>query len=237
MTENSNNWHKVWSSRNVSINNSFSVLQNLIIHDGFDTPLGIMNEEQWLSYIEVVRLRCNINPSDSIFEIGCGSGAFLYPFYIRGHEVGGIDFSEKLITLAKQVMPNRLNEFFCSDASSLKYDKKADVVIANQVIHYFPDMEYVTDTISKMIRKSRKSVCVSGIPDVRLKIESENMRRGLLTKSEYEKKYDGLDIMYFDRKYFLDIAEKHCLKAVISEHTMRGFPQNKFRFDCVLYKN
>ena len=41
----------------------------------------MMSESDWKKYIKLVLERYNINKEDSIFEVGCGAGAFLYTLY------------------------------------------------------------------------------------------------------------------------------------------------------------
>ena len=62
------------------------------------------------------------------------------------------------------------------------------------------------------------------------------MRKGLLTKQEYELKYNGLEILYFKKKYFLKLGVENDLNIQIFDHDMPNFPQNPFRFDCLITK-
>ena len=56
-------------------------LDNLIRIDGFDNKYGEVDIESWKEIIDFCSKKLNIIPGESIFEIGCGAGAFLYPFY------------------------------------------------------------------------------------------------------------------------------------------------------------
>ncbi len=237
MTEYINNWHKIWSNRNVVQNTDYSILQNLIILDGFDTPLGMMTEEQWLSYIALFRERCGIFPGDSIFEVGCGSGAFLYPFAEQGHRIGGLDYSNELVEHAHQALPEWQGSVFCQEAAAIDEQKPFDFSIANQVFHYFPDLNYASVVLDKMILKSQKAVYISGIPDIELNAESERERRGIMTIEDYEKKYAGLEILYFNKTFFTEFAKRYQLECSFYPHNMPGFAQNRFRFDCILKKH
>jgi SAM-dependent methyltransferase len=236
MSEYLNNWHKIWSNRQVVSRADYSVLQNLIIMDGFDTPLGHMTEDQWLSYIELFRQRCGMQADDSLFEVGCGSGAFLYPFAEQGHEIGGLDYSVELIAHACEVLPAWREDILALEAIRMDVNKKFDITVANQVFHYFSSPEYAREVVIKMIGKTRKTVYITGIPDAALYEESEQERRGILTPEEYEKKYEGLEIQYFDREFFSKIAANQQLDCTFRSHNMPGFAQNKYRFDCMLKK-
>jgi ubiquinone/menaquinone biosynthesis C-methylase UbiE len=233
LTDYVNNWHRVWSQRKPAPEQAVNALQQLIALDGFDSPLGAMSENDWKTYVDVFAKRCGLSAGDSIFEVGCGSGAFLFPFHQQGHAVGGIDYSEELILVAQSYMPERRGEFSVLEAKEFS-ELPVDVVVANHVIHYFSSLTDAETVVSKMLRKAVKSVCVSGVPDVALRVESERERRGILMPDEYEAKYAGLEILYYDRKFFIELAKAYSFNVRFFDHGMPGFAQNRFRFDCLM---
>jgi hypothetical protein len=83
-------------------------------------------------------------------------------------------------------MPEQRGEFSVLEAKEFS-ELPVDVVVANHVIHYFSSLTDAETIVSKMLRKAVKSVCVSGVPDAALRIESERERRGILLANEYEK--------------------------------------------------
>jgi hypothetical protein len=101
-----NKWYKIWNNRSTltSLKN-MNLLQKLIILDGFDSKLGFMLEKDWRSHIKKIAILLKIYRSNTIYEIGCGSGAFLFPFYEIGNKTGGIDYSEILIDASHIAMP------------------------------------------------------------------------------------------------------------------------------------
>lgn len=231
--ESGNAWHKIWSNRQ-KLDFDGEVLQQLISLDGFDTPLGLMSESEWRSYVSVLTERSGIVAGDSIFEIGCGSGAFLYPLYEQGFNVAGIDYSEALLSVAKTAMPGHAESFSVLEAINCPAFPPTDVIIANHVIHYFPSIEYLGAVLDLMLRKASRVVSISGIPNLELMNESENSRRALLGDEEYEKKYRDLEILYLAKGWFKDYAAKHGFQAEFFDHLMPGFAQAQFRYDCVL---
>ncbi len=233
MTDYVNNWHRVWSQRKPAPEQAVKALQQLIALDGFDSPLGAMSENDWKTYVDVFAKRCGLSADDSIFEVGCGSGAFLFPFHQKGHAVGGIDYSAELILVAQSFMPERRGEFSVLEAKEFS-ELPVDFVVANHVIHYFSSLTDAETVVSKMLRKAVKSVCVSGVPDATLRIESEQERRGILTPDEYQAKYAGLEILYYDREFFVELAKEYSFNVKFFEHGMPGFAQNRFRFDCLM---
>ena len=176
------------------------------------------------------------NKDETIFEVGCGAGAFLYPFYEAGHHVSGIDYSTELINIAKGAMPVIMDSLVEMEAISIKTEPQYDVIFANHVIHYFPSLNYLSDVMNTIFKKVKRIIVISGIPNALMKDESEKMRKGLLTDKEYELKYKGLEILYFDKGWFEVIAEKAGFSVEFFKHEMPGFAQNQYRFDCVFVK-
>ena len=97
------NWREIW---NKSDRIDDYILDTLIKADGFDTGAGSFTLENWKIYTQDFYNILSIKPNESIFDIGCGSGAFLYPLYLLGIKVNGIDYSSPLIDLANRVMKN-----------------------------------------------------------------------------------------------------------------------------------
>lgn len=232
-------WANVWNNRDViNIEKRIStknIVDNLLINDGFDSPTGKIETDSWISFIESIKQRFSILPSESIFEVGCGSGAFLYPFYDAGHNVGGIDYSKKLIDSCKKIFHNQ--DFILEEAINLNSDKEYDYTIAFSVLFYFENYSYAENVIRKMIKKSRKGVLLLDIPDLATKEECEKFRRSTMSYEEYEKKYKDLKHLYFPRGFFTDIANSnHIKKCHIENQSIKGYLNNNYRFNCYLIK-
>jgi SAM-dependent methyltransferase len=233
-----NNWVRVWKSKgHVGLDKSYldlTILEKLIMLDGFDSPLGYMSELDWVEYVESCLSRNKINLPDEIFEVGCGAGAFLYPLRNQGFVVSGIDISESLIMNGLKLVPD-LNLEVC-EALFMPVDKLVDVCLSNHVIHYFPNHNYAAQVIGLMLKKAGRAVLINGVPDVLFKDKSESYRKGLLGDQEYKLKYEGLDLLYFSRDFFEEIALQNGVKVSFFKHNMPGFAQNEFRFDVFFEK-
>jgi len=79
-------WKKIW---NKAERIDKIILEMLIKADGFDSEAGNFNVEGWIEYIKDFYHKLNIKEDDTIFDVGCGSGAFIYPLYLNNHKVGG----------------------------------------------------------------------------------------------------------------------------------------------------
>jgi trans-aconitate methyltransferase len=228
-----NSWKIIWNKRKLIQSENFS-LDELIALDGFDTGAGKIKTQDWRSYTEKVALMLNLENGNSIYEVGCGSGAFLYALSeFINIEVGGNDYSQPLIQTAKMVFPG--GNFECVEASEINTSKKYDFLISNSVFHYF-DHQYARKAILKMIEKSNQKICILEIPNLQKKIEAEKIRRDQLSAEEYDKKYAGLSHTYYSKDWFLSIAKEFGLGCEIFDGCIPNYIQNDFRFGCILQK-
>ncbi len=86
-----------------------------------------------------------ISESDSILEVGCGSGETIHQ--LKGNDKTGIDFSPKMIDAAKTNY--RDVNFYVMDAAHITLDKKFDVIIFNNIIGYLDNIQDVFYSVKK----------------------------------------------------------------------------------------
>ena len=77
-------WDEIWESRQLDPS-ARSTLSALLAADGFDTPTARLSEADWVHAIDGIVDRIELNANGSVFEVGCGAGAFLYVLYTRGY--------------------------------------------------------------------------------------------------------------------------------------------------------
>ncbi len=145
-----------------------------------------------------------------------------------------MDSSETLIDIAKNVMSNV--SFSVCDANAISLDDKYDYVISNSVFHYFPDLEYAEQVLVKMIQKAVKKVMVCDVPNLALKEQAENFRRGELPLGEYDVKYKGLEHLYYSKSWFQEKLAEHNCHLEIFDQNMNDYGNNHFRFNVVVSK-
>jgi SAM-dependent methyltransferase len=225
-------WENIWSKEKEIVGNIS--LEKLLWVDGFDSGAGKVSVVDWVRFLENTSNKLDIKPHDSIFEVGCGGGAFLYYFYNLGHKVAGIDFSTSLIQIARRAMPEM--NFEVQSAIDLSTVEDYDFVISFGVFHYFPNLEYSQMTIEKMINKANKAVAIYDLPDFEKKEASEKERKRLLPEGEYEKKYSGLSHLYYHKDWFLDLEKKFPVKIQICDQQIMGYGNSDFRFNVLITK-
>ncbi len=86
-----------------------------------------------------------IAETDSVLEIGCGCGETIHQ--LKAKEKTGIDFSPKMIDIAKANYPD--TQFHVMDAENITLDKKYDVIIFNNIIGYLDNIQDVFYAIKK----------------------------------------------------------------------------------------
>ena len=226
-------WKRIWNKR--EIEHGDDTLLSLIRLDGFDEGAGNISQVNWIEYVNWIKGKLDIDETDSIFEIGCGGGAFIYPFYNMGHKVAGIDYSNSLIKNIQDTIPNM--NFFCCEAIKLNVSKKFDVVISNSVFQYFESYDYAEIVVNKMLNKARKKIAVLDINDIDKRNDAENLRRGALSKEEYENKYSGLNHLFYDKTFFIDIARRFNYTIDVFSQNIKHYGNNPFRFNVIISKN
>ena len=175
----------------------------------------------------------NLRDGESVYEVGCGSGAFLYNLYTERQKVGGLDLSQNLIDLANINLPGGRWEH--GDAVSLNTEDKWDHVVSFGLFFYFPDLEYAESVIMKMLDKAHKTVCLYELPDLDRKEACEQMRRE--TTPNYDEDYKDLQHLYYSKQWFIQLALKLNLHLTLFDQVVPDYENGKYRFCVVLNKN
>jgi ubiquinone/menaquinone biosynthesis C-methylase UbiE len=91
----------------------------------------------------IKRITRELRPEDEVLEVACGTGLVCFPAAERCRSILGIDFSERMIEVAreKQVKAKVDNvEFATGDAMELsRFRSRFDAVILCNMLHVVPD--------------------------------------------------------------------------------------------------
>ena len=229
-----NHWHGVWEKRRRETQAPLD-LAALIALDGFDSGAGRIAPEDWQVYAQLIADKLHLQDGNSVYEVGCGAGAFLYALQqVRDLEVGGLDYSSGLIEAAQHAMPEA--DFAVAEALALATTPQYDVVIANSVFHYF-DLPYAQQVLEAMLAKARVAVAVLDVPNLATKQACEALRREAasanMTQAEYDEKYAGYAHTYYDTSWFDAFAGSE--KTVFTS-CIPNYAQRDFRFSVILKK-
>lgn len=226
-------WHEIWNRRSANEGAALD-LADLIALDGFDSGAGKIGIGDWREYARRVSGKIGLKGGNSVYEVGCGCGAFLYA--LREHvdiRVGGNDYGAGLIDTARKVFPE--SDFQCVEAAQIDTSGKYDYVIANSVFHYF-HLDYALQVLTKMLDKATLAVCILDIPDLQTKEAAEALRRDILSPEEYEKKYAGLNHTYYTRGGLAAMCTELGCTCETFDGCVPNYEQSQFRFGCLIKK-
>lgn len=227
----SNLWQNIWEKRSLQPQHAIT-LDTLIALDGFDSGAGKIALPDWQEYTCRISEKLGMQSGDSVFEVGCGAGAFLYALRQQySLKVGGLDYAAGLIEAAQQAMPD--GDFSAQSAHTMAIDPQYDFVIANSVFHYF-DEAMAAEVFQAMWQKAKIGVAVLDIPHAATKEACERARRDALTEAEYEEKYRGLHHTYFSPEWFVNqLPDK---PHQVFESCVPNYAQSQYRFSVIFSK-
>jgi ubiquinone/menaquinone biosynthesis C-methylase UbiE len=81
-----------------------------------------------------------LEKGDNVLDLGCGNGRFYEEFISRGVFYNGLDFSEKIIEIARKNNPK--GDFRVADALNIPFeDNSFDKVYSIAVLHHIPSFD------------------------------------------------------------------------------------------------
>lgn len=100
----------------------------------------------------------NIQTSEEIIDLGCGSGIFTNLFYTLGyHKISGFDLCNSLIELAQNNYPSI--KFVNADIEKLPLESSSvDIVVFSAVLHHFPDLTYALKEAYRVLKPGGRFV-------------------------------------------------------------------------------
>ena len=237
MSDSKTTWKDIWEKES-RVNNI--VLECLIKADGFDSVAGSLSVDHWRDYVSELYALIGIEKHNSIFDVGCGSGAFLYDHFLTGGHVGGVDYSSQLIGIARGFMPDA--NFIISDASQIKIAENYDVVTSHSVFQYFDNLDIAETVMANMCQLANKKIAVLDINDEsQLDVyHAERIAKFIengLSESDYWDKYRDLNHLFYSHDFFHDFAIQNQLKIKITPQENVHYGNSKLRFNVVFEKD
>lgn len=95
-----------------------------------------------------------IPPESRVIEIGCGTGELLHA--VKPSHGVGIDFSEKMVTIASGQYPDL--QFYVQDAEELLVDEKFDYIILSDLFSTLLDVQKVIKNLHKISHPHTKII-------------------------------------------------------------------------------
>ena len=171
-------------------------------------------------------------PQDaSLFEIGCGAGAFLYDFYRSGHSVGGLDLSPSLVAYAQAAMPGA--DITRGEASSFDAVASYDFVISCGVFMYFDSLNYARGVIHQAVAGTRIGVAILDIPDRATEQDAVAARRAAVGPEVYDERYRGLPHLFYERDWVeAELRSAGAQDVRIEGQSIADYDNGAFRFNA-----
>jgi SAM-dependent methyltransferase len=248
-------WGSIWDSFYSNIKGTSNPYFNISgwnnSYDGKQIPENEMRE--WFdSTIERILF---YNPQD-ILEIGCGTGMFLFEISPKCNSYSAIDISNEAIRYIESIISNSRSKYKnvklqCSKPEDYlkSCENEYDFILMNSVVQYFPDVNYLFDTI-KGITNLIKDNGIIYIGDIR----NYDLIKAFHTSVILHKTSDVTDIEVLKKEIdFLCIKEEELLISPIFFYRLKEFiPEisnveirykkgnflnelTRFRYDVVLH--
>lgn len=234
-----NRWKEIWNRHNavLSGDEEFKALvMELKKANGFDVVDkgdGI-RFESWMKHIQMTKAILG-DGVDSVYEVGCGSGANLVMLQHLGiTKVGGVDYSENLIITAAQATSSE--DIICGEAASFPTEPTYGAVISDSVSQYFPSLDYANTAFARMVLKAEKVIAVLDVHDAEKKTEWQQHRKSVI--ENYDEKYSGLDDskLFIDRSYFRGFATDHDLGIKFFDTEIDGYWNGRYTYNVFMFK-
>ena len=162
-------------------------------------------ESNLLLYDSVYELLPNFLLQPHIIDLGCGIGYFAKLLYEKGYrKYTGIDFSSKVIEIAKKQVPNF--DFICSNLLDKKLDK---IYKNNEVFTILETLEHIEKDIKVLNRISKGSIIIISVPNK----DYISHVRFFKCSSEVVKRYN--DLIEFDTIKTIETNSKKKSKIFI----------------------
>lgn len=242
-----NNWKEIWNKRNISNfsgkNDIWEMHMELKRINGFDVLNGGLTKDALQYQYEQIKKNLSLHFDDqkfshikSIYEIGCGNGANLYLFeneFLQNGKVGGCDYSENLIALARKILKSY--DIECIEAKDFSELPVYDAVLSNSVFSYFPDFSYAEHVLEKACKKAKFVIGLLDLHDQKKENAFIDYRKKHI--ENYEERYKNLPKLFYSKEFFIDFAKEHDMYIHFTESDMPGYWNNAFVFNCYLYTN
>lgn len=172
--------------------------------------------------VEYIAQLLKIQRDDKILDVGTGTGIMIpyYEKYLIDGKVVAVDYSEKMIELARLKYPEKDHpaiSYLVSDVYELNFDSEFDLVVCFSCFPHFVDQPLALNILTKALRRGGRLVVAHS--DSAKKINGVHMSGGVEIENDFLPKMDllkhmmrqsGLEVTFErdDEDYFICISKK-----------------------------
>jgi len=229
-------WYRIWQKKGRELvglaGSSGDLLRTLLCLDGYDSPTASLSMQEWSAQIEYVRRTLALTLDASVFEVGCGAGAFLYGLRRYCRTVGGLDYSAPLLNIARKLLTS--NDLIMAEAIQLPRSPMYDHVVSHGVFHYFPNEAYAARVVRRMAAKAIRTIAVLDVNDSAKRDEAQEMRRKAYAESGHPN--EELSQLFLHREFFQMLADELNCRVRIDESILRKAINGGYRYNAFLFK-
>ena len=230
-------WRTIWNRRKAVTGGLDGDWKHVFLElkrlNGYDVMEGGISLDAWLELDAEIQQWLHLTHGDRAFEVGCGAGANLYLLQRAGIIVGGTDYAEGLVAIARAVLPHAI-ELYAGEADAIDTTQKYDAVYANSLLHYLPNLVYAEHVLLRMLEKTTGAIGLIDVHDRDREEDFHAYRRSVIP--DYDERYKGLSNLFFPRSFFEDFARAHDLRIVFTPMQLRGYWNAPFVFNCFMYR-
>ena len=232
-----NKWKEIWNRRKPVTGELDGDWEHVYLElkrlNGYDVMEGGVPLDSFLNFHAGLVELLDLTPGKAVYEVGCGAGANMYLMQREGMIVGGSDYAEGLIETARRVVPEA-RELAAMEAADIPTEEKYDAVYSCGVFSYFPDHDYATRVLERMLAKSRHAIGITELHDRAKRQDYLAFRRANIPN--YDERYEGLGRLFFRREFFEEFAARHDLRLVFPNLEMANYWNTPFIFTCFMYR-
>ena len=191
----------------------------------FNEKAGIWDEITIhnMEKVEYITKKLDIHGDERILDVGTGTGIMIpfYEKYLSNGSVVAVDYSEKMIEMARSKHPEREHpkvSYLVSDLYDLDFNSDFDLVVCYSCFPHFVDQPLAIDICSRALKEGGRLAVAHS--DSAKKINSVHMEGGVEISNDFLPSMERLKKMMTDRgltvkferdddTYFICIASKN----------------------------
>lgn len=138
--------------------------------------------------VEYIVRKIGVIGDEKVLDVGTGTGVMI-PHYVR-HLVGGrvvaVDYSEKMIEVARSKFPEKdfpMITYVVSDLYDLRYEEAFDLVVCYSCFPHFVDQPLAIEIMSRALKKGGRLVIAHS--DSAKKINGVHMSGGVEISNDF----------------------------------------------------
>ncbi len=192
--------------------------------DFFDEKAGVWDEITLHNFekVQYITKLLEIHSDDRILDVGTGTGIMIpfYEKYLSNGSVVAMDYSEKMIAIARSKYPEKdhpMISYLVSDVYELQYNADFNLVVCYSCFPHFVNQPLAIKILSKALRRGGRLAVAHS--DSAKKINGVHVNGGVEIKNDFLPSMEqlkqmmeenGLTVTFErdDESYFVCVARK-----------------------------